>query len=202
MNGAPMVGMNANAGGPVGGPQMAQMPLQQDQNLIQLHTYIYDHLINMRQYDLARKFIEVCEINKRANDGQQNGDDTDSKKKNGKPSDLPEANVPERVGNSSFLQEWWATFWDFYSAAHRRSHNSNVTNFFNQNTVCPPRCRMRHCHPMLTQCQLHTKQRYTNQTHLLEGAAAMRAGVQGQLPNGLKNPMMQRNLYALMPVWN
>jgi hypothetical protein len=135
VNGAvPMAGMNANTGGPVGGAQMNQMSQQRDSNLVQLHTYMYDHLLNMRHYDLAREFLKVCEINKGPVD-QQNGD-ADSKKANGKPPDLPEAHVPARVGNTSFLQEWWATFWDFYAAAHRKSQNPNVTGFFNQNTAC------------------------------------------------------------------
>ena len=87
MNGSVnMVTMNNATGGPVGGPQMmmqAQQQAGQQQQpqpgqdpLIQLNTYIYDHLLKYRHFDLARNFISVCQINRRDSKGNaQNGID-------------------------------------------------------------------------------------------------------------------------------
>src|ERR1700760_3269844 len=111
--------MNANVGGPVGGP----MPPQGgSQELLQLHTYIYDHLLKLKHYDLARNFLSKCEIMKKEpGKDQSNGANASKNGLDTKPSDLPEAGVPDHPGDNSFLQEWWATFWDFYAAARRRN---------------------------------------------------------------------------------
>jgi hypothetical protein len=145
-----MVTMNNAAGGPVGGQQMmGQQQLAQGQQqiqdpLLQLNTYIYDHLLTLRQHDLARKFISVCQITQK--DGKpsalQNGVgdamDTDSKDSK-RPDDLPEPGIPNHPSDESFLLEWWCMFWDVFGAAHKRATSgSPAQEYYLQTVVCIP----------------------------------------------------------------
>jgi hypothetical protein len=149
-----MVTMNPATGGPVGAPQM-MMPGQQQaaqqqppppgqDPLIQLNTYIYDHLLKYQHFDLARNFISVCQINRKDGKGnaQQNGldpMDTDSKDSIKRPDDLPDPATPPHPSAESFLLEWWGMFWDVFGSAHKKAGTSYMAQEYYMHTVvCPP----------------------------------------------------------------
>ena len=100
-----------------------------------LNTYIYDYFLKKEQYDCARSLLRSgVQIrfgqNKnspgRRRDGDVNGtddgamdtdskDDLDSKR----PEDLPSADIPADQAGTSFLMEWFSTFWDMYFAQRK-----------------------------------------------------------------------------------
>jgi hypothetical protein len=108
------------AGGPVGAPPAAQ---GSNANM-DLNTYIYDHLIQTGQFDLARSFKSKNSCRTKGK-GKPNGvANVDSKDNPQRPDDLPEAEVMPFHGDTSFLMDWWAMFWDLFKSAH---HNEKGT---------------------------------------------------------------------------
>jgi hypothetical protein len=132
MNG-PGVAMNS-VGGPVGGPAMAAMQ-QSNETKMDLNTCIYDHLLQMRQYDLAREFRKQNPQVKTKIKNKANGvSDADPKR----PDDLPDADVIPFRGDSSFLSDWWAMFWDLFYTARRPGVNgtsSTQTQYLQQQKI-------------------------------------------------------------------
>jgi hypothetical protein len=126
MNAQGLMAANSSAGGPVGAPpnQAQNLLAQQQHNAnsdpqIKLNTYIYDHLLRTRQYDIARHFFNANKCLTKGSKGKPNGimDDVSDPKR---PEDLPEPDVYDSMGSdASFLLGWWCMFWDVFSAAHR-----------------------------------------------------------------------------------
>ncbi|KAK3713352.1 hypothetical protein LTR37_008544 [Vermiconidia calcicola] len=137
-------GNMAAMGGPVGGggtvaPQMnagtpsgSANPMSQEHMLNKLNTAIYDYLLRIQLYDVAKQFnkhmshsIEYRDPKQSPNQrgGQQaNGvDDTMEIDNNDKgllekPDDLP---LPKNLGGDGpFLHDWWCQFWEMFQA-HR-----------------------------------------------------------------------------------
>jgi hypothetical protein len=121
MNGPPGMAMNSAVGVPVGGsPLSMQQPnnADQGQDLQQrLNTYIYDHFLKTKQFELARQFRANNVVRVREK-GKPNGVSTnDPKDGPKKPDDLPEAELPPQISESSFLLDWFCMFWDTFHAA-------------------------------------------------------------------------------------
>jgi hypothetical protein len=127
MNAQGLMAANSSAGGPVGAPptQAQNLLAQQQQTVIagdpqtRLNTYIYDHLLKVRQYDIARQFLGANKCLTKPSKNKPNGiiDDQDGPKR---PDDLPEPDVYESMNTeSSFLYGWWCMFWDVFAAAHK-----------------------------------------------------------------------------------
>lgn len=111
---------------------MAAMQQNNDPTKMDLNTCIYDHLLQMRQYDLAREFRKQNPQVKVKPKNKANGlSDTDPKR----PDDLPDADVIPLRGDSSFLNDWWAMFWDLFYTARRPGLNgtsSTQTQYLQQ----------------------------------------------------------------------
>jgi hypothetical protein len=128
MNAQGLMAANSSAGGPVGAPptQAQNLLAQQQQTVIggdpqtRFNTYIYDHLLKVRQYDIARQFLVANKCLTKPSKGKPNGimeDPSDGPKR---PDDLPEPDVHESMNTeSSFLFGWWCMFWDVFAAAHK-----------------------------------------------------------------------------------
>jgi hypothetical protein len=127
MNAQGLMAANSSAGGPVGAPptQAQNLLAQQQQTVIAgdnhtlLNTYIYDHLLKGRQYDIARQFLAankcLTQTSKKPNGVLE--DVSDGPKR---PDDLPEPDVYQSMNpESSFLYGWWCMFWDVFAAAHK-----------------------------------------------------------------------------------
>jgi hypothetical protein len=130
MNGQTGMGMNPVTGGPVGGPQMNQQQHQQQQQLGQqsvntsqltelqarLNTYIYDHLINTKQWECARTFKRFHSVRTVSDKG--GSAPIEHMPENAKrPDGLEDAEIPPHLGEHSFLMDWFCMFWDTYKAA-------------------------------------------------------------------------------------
>lgn len=137
--------MMGSIGGPVGGgPQMvnnAGTPGSsaggQDFNQ-RLNTHIYDYFLRIEKYDLARAVQETLPINTLGKQNGVEGDmDTDSKEGGPKrPDDLPAADVPPSTGGVSFLQDWWAQFWDMWQAHRQRASKPSSAAYIHNQMVC------------------------------------------------------------------
>lgn len=135
---ANVAAMNA-AGGAVGPPPaMDQGPMRShfgDNEHKRLNTYIYDYLLKMEKFDVARTFHQHCQINTKPGpspgrvNGVDDGMDTDSKDSvMKKPADLPLPDLPPMSdNNTSFLYDWWCQFWDVYGARHRPKDKEGTT---------------------------------------------------------------------------
>lgn len=144
------VGMISTVGGAIGSAQvMNQDAIRQqtdEDTKIRLNTYIYDYLLKMEKFDLARSFHKTCQIKvKQSNSpgrGAINGvdDAMDADTKDAlmkKPADLPIPEVPfySEKGNC-FLYDWWCQFWDVYGARTNRQRVTPVTmEYLNHNLV-------------------------------------------------------------------
>jgi len=138
MNAPGNVAMISTVGGAIGpGPVMNQDAMRQmDEDLrIRLNTYIYDYLLKMEKFDLARSFHMTCQIKVKqstspgrgAVNGVDDGMDADSKDAlTKKPADLPIPEVPAYSEKGTcFLYDWWCQFWDVYGA--RTNRQTRVT---------------------------------------------------------------------------
>jgi hypothetical protein len=168
MNGQQLA-MNNAAGGPVGAPPMNAD--QSNEMKMELNTYIYDHLMQSKQYDLARDFRANNPVKTRPR-GKPNGvGPDDSKDGPRRPDDLPDANVLPFQGNGSFLMEWWTMFWDLFASARSRQGNGISQVYLKQQ-------RLRH--------------------QMMSQDPKMMAGKPGMIPRGV-NPqaaMMQQKMMA------
>ncbi|KUJ18053.1 uncharacterized protein LY89DRAFT_36187 [Mollisia scopiformis] len=150
MNNVNMGGMNA-MGGPVGGGIPMGMNngaagvrppmIGNDNQRMQLNTYIYEYFLRNEMYDCARSLLnsEGISLNlikdspgrRRENGAGDEGgdgeskDDADSKR----PSDLPEPSVPKDCPESCFLYEWWCLFWDMFNAQRGKGEGRNVLQY-------------------------------------------------------------------------
>jgi hypothetical protein len=128
MNAQGLMAANSSAGGPVGAPptQVQNLLTQQQQQAIagdpqtRLNTYIYDHLLKSRQYDIARQFLASNKCLTKMSKAKPNGISGLDDVSEGRPDDLPEPDVYESMNTeSSFLLGWWCMFWDVFAAAHK-----------------------------------------------------------------------------------
>jgi hypothetical protein len=131
-----MVTMNTSTGGPVGAPMVNNVAARQQQSAQdqeRLNTYIYDYLCKCEHYDIARQFLEKCQVkttNTKPSPSGQNGlddMDTDSKGGHKRPPNLPYPEIPPHHSENAFLYDWWCQFWDIFGAA-RRPRNPNTGN--------------------------------------------------------------------------
>ena len=127
----------AGMGGPAGAQRMQNvgtpgpMPVSPPgDHKRKLNTYIYDYFLKNGQYDLARSLYKEVELDTSdkpsPNRKGVNGDgmDGDSKLDDiNRPADLPRANVPGDV-DSPFLLDWWAQFWDCWTASRSKAQTS------------------------------------------------------------------------------
>ena len=151
MNAPGNVAMISTVGGAMGpAPVMNQDAMRQtdpEEQKIRLNTYIYDYLLKMEKFDVARSFQKTCQIKikqstspgRGAVNGVDDGMDADSKDALiKKPADLPIPEVPpySEKGNC-FLYDWWCQFWDVYCA--RTNRQTRVTpmtmEYINHNLV-------------------------------------------------------------------
>jgi len=124
-----MAVMNA-AGGAVGpAPGMnqaggrAQAHFEPDEQK-RLNTYIYDYLLKLEKFELARTFYQECHILVKQEPSPSRGvngvDGMDADSKDSvlkRPTDLPVPEVPGLSDNTTcFLYDWWCQFWDVYGA--------------------------------------------------------------------------------------
>ena len=94
-----------------------------------LNTYIYDYLLKLEKFDLARTFQQQCQIAIKQSTSPGRGvngvDDMDTDSKDAvlkRPADLPIPELPGLSDNTTcFLYEWWCQFWDVYGARSKIS---------------------------------------------------------------------------------
>jgi len=94
-----------------------------------LNTYIYDYLLKLEKFDLARTFQQQCQIAIKQSTSPGRGvngvDDMDTDSKDAvlkRPADLPIPELPGLSDNTTcFLYEWWCQFWDVYGARSKMS---------------------------------------------------------------------------------
>jgi hypothetical protein len=149
-----MAAMNA-AGGAVGpAPVMEQGALRShfgsDNEHKRLNTYIYDYLLKMEKFDVARTFQQQCQIiiktdssPGRGVNGVDDAMDADSKDAlNKRPADLPIPEVPAMSdSNTSFLYDWWCQFWDIYAARQKPKDKEGTNTLSYLQTVHVSRLR-------------------------------------------------------------
>jgi len=149
MNVPGSVGMIGTVGGAMGPAQIMNQDAMRQQSdeeqKIRLNTYIYDYLLKMEKFDLARSFQKTCQINTKqstspsrgAVNGVDDGMDADSKDAMMKrPADLPIPEVPSYSDKGNcFLYDWWCQFWDVYGARRQARGNSITVEYINHNLV-------------------------------------------------------------------
>jgi hypothetical protein len=132
--------MNPSAGGPVGAPPMAQhqdfaQMAANDQGMnsvVHFNTCIYDYFLRGEKYDLARVFLKSYQCKTTPRPKQNGAMDLDKKEK--RPEDLPDPDIPGAPGDPAFLESWWQCFWDMFSAV-RGQKTSTITQLHQQYLV-------------------------------------------------------------------
>jgi len=230
MNVTGNVAMMSAVGGAVGPASVMNQDMMRHQGdedqKIRLNTYIYDYLLKLEEYELARSFSTVCPIKSKNNTspgrGTVNGVDdameSDSKDASiKKKHDLPIPDVPSYSENGNcFLYDWWCQFWDVYGARTRvgqtratettlqyLGHNL-VRNF--SNIPIPPT-------QLTNLAQGQSKSRQQWQRQMLQPNDPNMMRLQGQFggntmmqSNGMMTAEMakrmqnNRNGYALLPI--
>ena len=141
------MGVNAGAGGPVGGAGMMMMnngsPANQpsmdatpEHMKAQLNTYIYEYILKLGLHDVARAMAREGDKFKirtaskqspgRKKDGEVNGVDDAMDLDMGIPipDDIPRPSCPDsNPGGSGFLYEWFSIFSDIFSAHSKKGTN-------------------------------------------------------------------------------
>jgi hypothetical protein len=133
MNPQTAMGMQGGAVGAATGSPAANNNFYEEK----LNTYIYDHLLRQKHWDLARSFYQSCPIDTSKTKKEMNGDggmDTDSKDGISRPDDLPEPNIGPHHSENSFLFDWWSQFWDVFHTARNRGPPTS-TQYYAHNMV-------------------------------------------------------------------
>lgn len=140
----------AAAGGPVGGMVMmnngspatqVNNPGQAMENMkIQINTYIYEYLLKIGMYDIARQLHQQQDKFKlrlatkpspgQRKNGEVNGIDSDAMDmdfKNDIPDDIPRPECPESDPRGlGFLYEWFGIFSDLWLTARTQNKGANA----------------------------------------------------------------------------
>lgn len=104
-----------------------------------LITYIYDYFIRKEHFDCARALVKSQLLPKRQENDMNGVDDnamqTDIKEDvdSKRPDDLPPSQVSTDA-QGSFLLEWFALFWDVFSAQRKRTGGNQQTMQYVQHT--------------------------------------------------------------------
>ena len=118
-----------------------------------LNTYIYDYLLKNEQYDCARQLLKstltistskIGQGGRRPNGVDEGSLDADSKEDldSKRPHDLPAAENFDGMENSSFLLEWFSTFWDmFWAQKGNKSRSGQQALSYMQHTQVSPNTR-------------------------------------------------------------
>lgn len=147
------------------------MPAKSDKEL--LNAYIYDYLLKHNMHDSARTFGAEAKVVPNV------------KKEDDK--DLPKPLIPIDAPQG-FLYEWWALFWDIYSARGSKGGGSVPAQQYVQGTM-----RLRQEHAARAQLQ----QQHQAQQHAQAQAAAQVQGQaqgQGQGQNPTQGPQPQGHM--------
>ncbi|KAF2859364.1 hypothetical protein K470DRAFT_265358 [Piedraia hortae CBS 480.64] len=112
----------------LGAPRDMNHPIGLDA-VKRLNTAIYDHLLHLKLFNVAREFInsgidvDVDQKKSSPRKGTANGE-IDA---NPRPDDLPE---PVQLGDGPFLQDWWCQFWEMYQAQRAPNRtNPNMLSY-------------------------------------------------------------------------
>lgn len=152
-----MANMNSQAGGPVGGGMMmmnnggAGTPsggsVSQDNVRSILNTYIYEYILKLENWDLARamdksdKFDFHVDNNIKQSPGRKagnamNGDAMDMDGNNEPPPDLPRPGLQSDVPGLGFLFDWFSLFNDMFQAQRQKGDSAGVARqYINQTQV-------------------------------------------------------------------
>jgi hypothetical protein len=151
-----MAGMNSQAGGPVGGGMMmmnnggAGTPSgsgSQDSVRMQLNTYIYEYILKLENWDLAREMSKsdkfefhrdnnIKQSPGRKSGGPMNGDAMDMDGNNEPPPDLPRPGMQSDVPGLGFLFDWFSLFNDMFQAQRQKGDSSGIARqYINQTQV-------------------------------------------------------------------
>jgi hypothetical protein len=149
-----MTGMNPQAGGPVGGGMVMMNSgvgtpssnTSQDAMKASLNTYIYEYLLKLGHFELARSLVknDKFEINTiikqspgRRKDGDMNGDAMDMDGNDEIPEDLPRPHTQDSPGNG-FLFDWFSLFHDMFQAQRQKGNGQDTSiarQYISQTTV-------------------------------------------------------------------
>ena len=139
---------------------------------LQLPTFIYDYFLKTRRPDLAQamlnkpNFVNTKERTKASPSGRDLNGIND-----GMPKDeiqeqvekLPLPDMGESLPNDSFLQDWFCTFWDIWSASRQQPTNKAAEQYVQASTT-----RLFRSLPgtsWLTICTAHEKSRHDDESH-------------------------------------
>lgn len=104
-----------------------------------LPTFIYDYLIKEREYGLAQAMLSSnlhIHTLPKSSPKDANGVDDDSKDEHQKRLEsLPRPRVQEQLPDTPFLKEWWALFWDLWSASRGKSTPPTALQYFQASQV-------------------------------------------------------------------
>jgi hypothetical protein len=186
-----------NMGGPVGGG----MAVPQQMNnagtpgsgggappidaVKRLNTAIYDYLLRINQYDVARALLEIETDMKKspsqrpgqqANGANDDSMDIDDAIKN-RPEDLPAPIVFSEGGN--FLQDWWCQFWETFQGLRNRGKPGTLAYIGAQRQAQKQRMGM------------------MNNNNMDQATMQNMRGYNGMMMgNDLKRAAMQKNMYV------
>ncbi|KIW08841.1 hypothetical protein, variant 1 [Verruconis gallopava] len=196
-----MVGMTGGAvGAPVGSQVGAPNAANSNEYHERLNTYIYDHLLKQKLYDLARQFASSCPIKAEPEPKKEmNGDDgmdMSSKDDIKRPDDLPVPNIPPHFSENSFLFDWWCQFWDIFGAYRGKGQNALSQNYL-QHTMTQAKARQNQQNlmgvnaNMMNRSQQFANMQTNGMNNMQKQAIANRGGMQQMLANKMQQNNMQ-----------